>query len=104
MATLVLTHTLSALPTASSAAAQPFASTDIELCLPSIPFSNTDIGTWVNVIGYVAGHGPDRGEVRVQATLMWDAGAVRLNEYESVVRGKVELDGNVRDGVDGWKG
>ena len=62
--------------------------------------TDTQVGEWVNVIGYV---GKDdkalkrrkRGEastVRVQAVMLWSAGSVKLGEYEEAVlrRKKVE--------------
>ena len=71
---------------------------DVKLVLESTKPSCLTRGTWVNVIGYVQEHfKPARSHAknsrrnavveipRVQAVLMWDAGAVRLDKYEQTL-------------------
>lgn len=48
-----------------------------------------DVGTWLNVIGYVGRH-EDLGP-SVQAVAVWDAGDVDLEAYEKVVDAKKSL-------------
>jgi hypothetical protein len=47
-----------------------------------------DIGTWLNVIGYVERR-KDKG-VFVQAITVWDAGNVDLGPYEQAVDNRKE--------------
>ena len=65
-----------------------------------------ETGRWINVIGYVkdlqqthkattttslVARSPwDLGLVLVQAVLIWDAGAVRVNEYEKTMEAQRE--------------
>lgn len=79
---------------------------DVTLLLETLAGTDTQVGEWVNVIGYVAaaansssvgmagtGKGETRGRedgvgrisVRVQAILLWSASSVKIGEYERVL-------------------
>lgn len=83
---------------------------DVTLLLETLAGTDTQVGEWVNVIGYVdtvgdtgsrardtkgggdkkGGKGRDdaaeRGfSVRVQAIMLWSAGSVKIGEYERVL-------------------
>lgn len=63
---------------------------DIELLLSSCKSHETQIGEWVNVIGYVVATKQIRlphsnavkCEVQVQAILLWSTGPLKLDRYE----------------------
>lgn len=74
---------------------------DVNLVLETVQSELLHNGSWVNVLGYVQG-GPQmqtkaktkRSEIppsnigreaMVQAVLIWDAGAIRANEYEKTM-------------------
>ena len=40
------------------------------------------VGAWLNVIGYFQGQDSSTGAVRVQAIVVWNAGAINLAKYE----------------------
>lgn len=85
---------------------------DVTLLLETLAGTDTQVGEWVNVIGYVfaagddasragaagggGGRDRDRGKgrddeggrvssVRVQAIMLWSAGSVKIGEYERVL-------------------
>jgi hypothetical protein len=78
---------------------------NLELVGPTVKPTDTQVGEWVNVIGYVqekgsvrrggekGGRGGEKGRkevvVKVQAVMMWSAGAVRLEEYDRAVQGRI---------------
>jgi hypothetical protein len=63
---------------------------DVNLLLESLDSSQTRLGEWMNVMGYVTSKGPsktagpncDCGHTTVQAIVFWSAGPVKLDEYE----------------------
>ncbi len=70
---------------------------DISLVLENTKSTSIAPGTWINVIGYVQalprqtrsksgnlGHNALH-TARLQAVLIWDAGAVRLEDYENTL-------------------
>jgi hypothetical protein len=63
-------------------------SLDIEHVLERIKRVEMDVGTWINVIGYVERR-KDKG-VFVQAVAVWDAGNVDLKAYEKAVEKRKE--------------
>ncbi|KIY02494.1 uncharacterized protein Z520_00959 [Fonsecaea multimorphosa CBS 102226] len=85
---------------------------DINLVLENVKPAVLDPGTWVNVIGYIRASTPQTGKesvkrlqnvldtVFVQAVLIWDAIAVRIEDYEDIledqrrVRRQLESDRN----------
>lgn len=79
-ATLRLKHNY---PTASFA---EIANVDIIHVLESIKSHEMEVGTWINVIGYVERR-KEEG-VFVQAITVWDAGAVDLTSYEKAVEAR----------------
>lgn len=65
------------------------ANVDIEHVLERISRQEIDVGTWINVIGYVQQRtGKD---VYVQAVAVWDAGNVDLIAYEQAVEKRKEV-------------
>lgn len=66
---------------------------DLRLVLESVKRETVQCGAWINVVGYVVFVQREgrkgRGVVivpMVQALLVWDAGAVRVDRYENVLR------------------
>ncbi|KAI4844190.1 hypothetical protein E4T44_06338 [Aureobasidium sp. EXF-8845] len=57
---------------------------DISQILDTFQHQNLQIGAWLNVIGYIT---PSRSRSRskVQAILVWSAGAVNLQQYETAL-------------------
>jgi hypothetical protein len=59
---------------------------DIKLVQSTISFTDTRIGEWVNVLGYVMGGHEDavldRYNPCVQAIMLWSAGSVKPDGYE----------------------
>lgn len=77
------------------------AAVDVNLLLSNIKATDTQIGEWVNVIGYVDPSNRERTQkgsrlkdmrssnvTRVQAMMMWSAGAIKIEEYERAVMGR----------------
>ena len=74
---------------------------DVDLLLSTLKSTDTQMGEWVNVIGYVEnpitshdrrGKLREKREVKVKAIILWSAGAVRLTEYEHALRDRLALD------------
>ena len=84
---------------------------DVSLLLEGLKITDTQVGAWVNVIGYIGSVLPERGgrgtgnrreestaEVKVQAIMVWYAGAIATDEYESaLLRRKIICDHKGRD-------
>ena len=81
---------------------------DVNLLLETLKREDTQVGAWVNVVGYVEGvleegktkkkdveEGRDEGPtyVRVQAIMLWSAGGVKIGEYERALEGRLKLGG-----------
>ena len=82
----------------------PVALVDVNILLSTMQGTDTQVGEWVNVMGYIEdehrglrrakGKGKRNGEgagvsaVRVQAIMLWSAGSVNLGEYEKAVLGR----------------
>lgn len=79
-ATLRLKHNY---PASSSA---EVTNVDIVHVLERIKNREMEVGTWINVVGYVERR-KERG-VFVQAIAVWDAGNVELNAYERAVEAR----------------
>ncbi|KAI4942689.1 hypothetical protein J4E91_009858 [Alternaria rosae] len=62
------------------------ANLDIEHVLERIKELNVDVGTWLNVIGYIERR-KEKG-VFVQAVTVWNAGNVDLKAYEKAVEAR----------------
>ena len=75
---------------------------DVNLLLNTLKSSDTSIGEWVNVIGYVASPRPSNSvqkNVPVQALVLWSSGPLKLDRYEkSMVDRKSYLDMNAEPG------
>ena len=65
---------------------------DVNLLVGSLKTTDTQIGEWVNVVGYVDGRVKEgtRVEVMVKALMLWSAGAINVSEYEAAVEGRKE--------------
>ena len=61
---------------------------DVKLLLDSLKRTDTLVGEWVNVVGYITDilGRQETVKVHVQAVMLWSAGAIRLEEYERAVR------------------
>ena len=93
---------------------------DVNLLLDDMKSNDTAIGEWVNVIGYVdaqpakveekgkfgqkGAHGQAGKELRgamadtrVQAVMLWSAGAIKLDEYERTLATSIAAEGINRD-------
>jgi hypothetical protein len=62
------------------------AKVNIDHVREGLPSITTAVGSWVNVVGYVQEH--TASETRVQATMLWDAGAVKLEDYERALQAR----------------
>ena len=98
---------------------------DVNVILESLKREDTEVGAWVNVVGYVeevlkdgkrqqgqeqgkaiptkkngdcAREGPRAMMVRVHAVMLWSAGAVKIGEYEKVLEERLKLEGGPREG------
>ena len=90
---------------------------DVNVILESLKREDTEVGAWINVVGYVEevlkdgrirqaqaqgqmGLAKREGDrvrdgtravrVRVQAILLWNAGGVKIGEYERILRERLE--------------
>lgn len=85
---------------------------DVTLLLSTLTLTDTQVGEWVNVIGYVAagensraGNGREaqgrdedgRVFVRMQAVMLWSAGSVRIGEYERVLTERQRVQKELND-------
>jgi hypothetical protein len=82
-ATLRLKHKY---PTSGSSTV---ANVNVEHVLERLKHHELDIGTWLNVIGYVE-HRKEKG-VFVQAVTVWDAGDVNLEAYEKAIEKRKQV-------------
>jgi hypothetical protein len=64
------------------------ANVNIQHVLESVQRHEVDVGSWINVIGYVERR-KEKG-VHVQAIAVWDAGNVDLHAYQSAVEKRKE--------------
>lgn len=62
------------------------ANVNIQHILEQIKTHETDVGTWINVLGYVERR-KELG-IFVQAIAAWDAGNVDLDAYEKAISGR----------------
>lgn len=71
---------------------------DLALVLESLKSDELQSGTWLNIIGYVSKCAPIRnkeqapgptsmetGRKSIQALVVWNAGALRLGDYERIL-------------------
>lgn len=95
------------------------------MILEGLEREDTQVGAWVNVLGYVEGvleegkrergqgkgktglakrkgdrirEGPRVGRVRVRAVMLWSAGGVKIGEYERTLEERLKLDNGSREG------
>lgn len=96
------------------------AKVSIEHVRETLPTLSTMTGTWVNVVGYVLRHGdseagegsmtevqatemlqkPDRRPTWMQATMMWNAGGMNLQEYEVSLQARKDAEATMAASVD----
>ena len=100
--TLNLQHAYPAASTKGSSGVT--ATVDVNLLLSTLKTTDLQRGEWVNVIGYVDGspetrkgrgakvrQGGKQKEVRVQAVMVWSAGAVKLGDYEEALANRKNI-------------
>lgn len=64
---------------------------DVTLLLETIKFSDCQIGSWINVIGYINNSQhyikstSKRPVVGVQAIILWSAGPLNIDHYEKTL-------------------
>jgi hypothetical protein len=82
----------------------PTVSVDLQLVLESIKVPDLQRGSWLNVIGYIRKSeqrykktgNPSADDIRrvpvpnVQAIIVWDAGAIRVGDYEAALTSQRE--------------
>jgi hypothetical protein len=70
---------------------------DIYHVLNAIKADDLEVGAWLNVFGYVRpeAHASLQGQVYVEATMIINAGAIRIGEYEQTVCDVQEIDRSV---------
>lgn len=87
----------------STQACNNIALVDVNLLLEGLKREDMQVGTWVNVVGYVEGRVKGRGEngavgegggrevvkVRVKAVMLWSAGGVEIGKYERALEGRL---------------
>ena len=96
------------------------------MILESLKREDTQVGAWLNVVGYVeevlneekmrqgqaqrqvgfakrdgdrVRDGPRAVRVRVQAVMLWNAGGVKIGEYERTLGERLESEKEVQKGV-----
>ena len=78
---------------------------NLELLGDTVKRTDTQIGEWVNVIGTVEGAITVRAEggqkskskeVRIKAVILWSAGGIKLEEYESAVERRITSESATR--------
>ena len=67
------------------------ASVNVAYVLDALNLELTQVGAWVNVVGYVRSAGnvhSDSGKTpcSVDAVVIWSAGAIKLDDYEAAIR------------------
>lgn len=98
----------------------PSVQVDAKLLLENMKSADTQVGEWVNVMGYIeregnetpSSEGGDRNvaatdnrrqwktqkvarDVKVQAVMLWSAGAVKLGEYEKNLESRMGVEKQV---------
>lgn len=65
----------------------PRALVDINPILDTVKFQDLEVGAWINVVGYVSSSSQTEASARssVQAVMIWSAGIINLDEYESAL-------------------
>ena len=61
----------------------------IEHVLETIKYESVDVGSWINVIGYIERVQGNR--IYVQAVSVWDAGNVNLEAYQQAVNARTDV-------------
>lgn len=116
--TITLQHAYPYPSTSTSQSVCPTAMVDVNLLLSTLKSTDTQVGEWVNVMGYVQGFvdndgangelmgrigagargmnkqkvGRRTGIVGVQAVMLWSAGGVRLADYEKAVKMRKKME------------
>lgn len=61
---------------------------DVNLLVSTLRYTDTQIGEWINVLGYVQSKSRDSPaplSTNVQAVMLWSAGFIKLDEYEAML-------------------
>ncbi|MCJ1362796.1 hypothetical protein MMC16_001902 [Acarospora aff. strigata] len=100
-AILTLHHNFPTLPAGS-----PTAAVDVNLLLSTLKSTDTQVGEWVNILGYVtsppiynsrtdrkpSSKASKRATVFVQAVMLWSAGSIHLGEYERTLKERKDVE------------
>ncbi|KAL2014020.1 hypothetical protein VTN00DRAFT_1545 [Thermoascus crustaceus] len=95
---LVLEHNFPPSSTVKEPASVPV---DINHVLEDLKAEDLRVGAWLNVLGYVRERDDDnrkgsaRSSIYVEAVMVFSAGAVRVGEYERILRDSQEVDRRV---------
>lgn len=60
------------------------AQVDISQLLDTVQHQDLQIGAWLNIIGYITPT-TSRSRSKIQAILVWSAGAINLQQYETAL-------------------
>lgn len=96
---LILEHNHPPSSTAKEPASVPV---DVNHVLEDVKAEDFRVGAWLNVLGYVRERDDDnrkgsaRSSIYVEAVMVFSAGAVRVGEYERILRDSQEVDRRVR--------
>ena len=98
---------------------------DVNVVLEGLKREDTQVGAWINVVGYVeevvregkrgpgqvqekmgpatrngerVREGPRVVRVRVQAIVLWNAGGVKIGEYERTLENRLKVGGGISNG------
>ncbi|KAF1354676.1 CST complex subunit Ten1 [Delphinella strobiligena] len=60
---------------------------DVNPLLDTVKFHDLEVGAWTNVIGYISPQSQTGARILpcVQAVMIWSAGIINLDEYESAL-------------------
>lgn len=89
---------------------RPRVAVDVRLILEMLKSEELRVGAWLNVIGYVrrSTSRQDGGKkasidtkvpeaVDVQAVMLWNAGAIKLGEYEAILERQREVNNSAKE-------
>jgi len=79
---------------------------DINLLLETIKANEIQVGSWLNVLGYVREQAPQQndsralvpeaeGSIYIEAVMVFSAGAIHVGDYERILRDSLEVDRRV---------
>lgn len=65
---------------------------DVNVLLSTLKSTDTQVGEWINVIGYIQESEAklEQKGVQVQAIMLWSAGSIKVVDYEKAVKERKE--------------